>query len=362
MNKLEIAREIINKVDKEMAELFEERMQAAKMVAEYKAERGLPVYDEKREEQVIERNTQYINDEQIRSYYTNFIRYTMKQSRKYQHFLMSGTTVAYAGIEGAFAHIAAKKIVPDGKFTSYPDFQSAYDAVVKGDADLCVLPIENSYAGEVGQVIDVAFNGPLYINGLYEQSIVQNLLGVEGSNIAEVEKVISHPQALMQCAEYIKKHGLETEEATNTAIAAKMVKELNNPKIAAIASDETAENYGLTILDENINTTNNNTTRFALFSRVMLTENTNSNIILFTVKNESGSLCEAVNIISKYGYNMTTLRSRPIKGHMWEYYFFVEIEGDITNDNGQRMMNELSSLCTKLKILGAYTTVERKED
>lgn len=354
MNKLEIAREIINKVDKEMAELFEERMKAAKMVAEYKAERGLPVYDEKREEQVIERNSSYITDDEIRSYYNNFIRYTMKQSRKYQHFLMSGTTVAYAGIEGAFAHIAAKKIVPDGSYISYPDFNSAYESVVKGDCDLCVLPIENSYAGEVGQVIDIAFSGPLHINGIYEQSIIQNLLGIKGSNVSEVERVISHPQALMQCAEYIKKHGLEAEEATNTAIAAKMVKELNNPKVAAIASDETAENYGLEILEKNVNTTNNNTTRFALFSRVMLTENTNSNIILFTVKNESGSLSRTVNIISKYGYNMTALRSRPIKGLMWEYYFFAEIEGDLTTPGGKMMLEELGTLCEKIKVLGAY--------
>ena len=354
MNKLEIAREIINKVDKEMAELFEERMKAAKMVAEYKKERGLPIYDEKREEQVIERNTQYIYDDEIKSYYNNFIRYTMKQSKKYQHFLMSGTTVAYAGIEGAFAHIAAKKIVPDGSYVAYPDFQSAYDAVVKGDADLCVLPIENSFAGEVGQVIDVAFNGSLHITGIYEQSIVQNLLGIEGTYVTDIEKVISHPQALMQCAEYIKKHGLETEEASNTAIAAKMVKELNNPKIAAIASEETASNYGLKVLDENINTANNNTTRFALFSRVMNTENTNSNIILFTVKNESGSLCEAVNIISKHGYNMTTLRSRPIKGLMWEYYFYVEIEGDLSTNSGLRMIDELSEFCDEFKVLGAY--------
>ncbi len=354
MNKLEIAREIINKVDKEMAELFEERMRAAQMVAEYKKERGLPIYDEKREEQVIEKNSQYIANDEIRSYYNNFIRYTMKQSRKYQHFLMSGTTVAYAGIEGAFAHIAAKKIVPDGSFISYPDFLSAYEAVVKGDCDLCVLPIENSYAGEVGQVIDIAFSGNLHINGIYEQSIVQNLLGIDGANPSQIEKVISHPQALMQCADYIKKHGLETEEATNTAIAAKMVKELNNPKVAAIASDETAENYGLNILETNINTVNNNTTRFALFSRVMLTENANSNIILFTVKNESGSLSKAVNIISRYGYNMTTLRSRPIKGLMWEYYFFVEIEGDITCRNGQMMLNELGELCDKIKVLGSY--------
>lgn len=354
MNKLEIARDIINKVDKEMAELFEERMKAAQMVAEYKKERGLPIYDEKREEQVIEKNSQYILNDEIRSYYNNFIRYTMKQSRKYQHFLMSGTTVAYAGIEGAFAHIAAKRIVPDGSFISYPDFMSAYEAVVKGDCDLCVLPIENSYAGEVGQVIDIAFSGPLHINGIYEQSIVQNLLGIEGASALQIEKVISHPQALMQCAEYIKKHGLDTEEATNTAIAAKMVKELNNPKVAAIASDETAETYGLEIIETNINTVNNNTTRFALFSRVMLTENTNSNIILFTVKNESGSLSKAVSIISRYGYNMTTLRSRPIKGLMWEYYFFVEIEGDISCPSGQMMLSELEELCDKIKVLGSY--------
>lgn len=359
MNNLEKAREKINLADKKMAELFEERMLAVKEVALFKAEHGLDVFDRAREEQVIEKNTEYIKNDEIRGYYLNFIRNTMKQSRNYQHYLMSGTTVAYSGVEGAFAHIAAKKIMPDGKTVACPDFKSAYDAVVSGEADLCVLPVENSFAGEVGQVIDIAFSGPLFINRIYELSVVQNLLGVKGASIAGIEKVISHSQALMQCGDYIKKHSFEMEEAENTAIAAQYVAKCNNPKLAAIASEETAENYGLEILEKNINSSNTNTTRFAVFSRVNSFENTNRKILMFTVKNEAGSLSNAIATIAKYGYNMTSLRSRPVKDGMWEYYFYAEIEGDFGNENAEPMIKELSNICSKVKVAGAYLSTDK---
>ena len=147
-----------------------------------------------------------------------------------QHKLLEGMKVGYSGVEGAFAHIAAGRIFPESNRISCRDFKSAYEWVANGECDVAVLPIENSYAGEVGQTIDLIFSGGLFINGIYELEIHQNLLGLPDATVDDIKKVTSHPQALGQCHDYIKLRGFDTEEANNTAIAAKTVAETNDKK------------------------------------------------------------------------------------------------------------------------------------
>ena len=354
-NKLEEARKIINKVDAQMAELFVERMRAAEMVSEYKKEFGLPILDKDRENAVIEKNASLVDDDVIRGYYIDYIKNLMGISRTYQYRLQNGLKVAYSGVEGAFAHIAAGRIFPDSNRVSYRDFKSDYDSVVRGESDVAVLPIENSYAGEVGQTIDLIFSGSLYINGIYELEIHQNLIGLMDATIDDIKKVTSHPQALSQCHDYIKLRGFDTEESNNTAVAAKTVVDMNDKSLGAIASVETAEIYGLKVIEANINKSGENTTRFAVLSKVKADSPTLLNsVLMFTVKNEAGSLAKAISIIGKYGYNMTALRSRPLKKHSWQYYFYIEIDGTTQNENGQKMIEELSEICDKLKIAGTY--------
>ena len=160
-NKLDEARKIINEVDSEMAELFVKRMRAAEMVYEHKKEFGLPILDQAREDVVIEKNTKLIGDDTLRGYYIDFLKNIMSISRAYQYRMQSGLKVAYSGVEGAFAHIAAGRIFPEGNRISCRDFKAAYASVVNGENDVAVLPIENSYAGEVGQTIDLIFSGSL---------------------------------------------------------------------------------------------------------------------------------------------------------------------------------------------------------
>lgn len=354
-NKLEEARQIINEVDCQMAELFIKRMRAAEMVFEHKKEFGLPILDEKREAAVVEKNTALIEDNVLKEYYTLYLKNLMSLSRAYQYRMQSGLKVAYSGVEGAFAHIAAGRIFPEGNRISCRDFKSAYDSVVRGECDVAVLPIENSYAGEVGKTIDLIFSGELFINGIYELEIHQNLLGIPGSSIEDIKKVTSHPQALGQCHDYIKLRGFQTEDASNTAIAAKTVLEMNDKTLGAIASVETAEIYGLKVLESNINKSGENTTRFAVVSKTKAENPTLSNsVLMFTVKNEAGSLANAISIIGKYGYNMTALRSRPLKKHSWQYYFYIEIDGTTNNEEGKKMLEELSQVCDKLKIAGTF--------
>lgn len=356
MADIEKARREINEADRQMALLFEKRMQAVQEVAAYKLERGLQIFDEKREREVIARNSELVRDSAIRSYYVNWLTNTMELSKKYQRTMISGHKVAYSGVPGAFANIAAKKIFPDCEAVPYPDFRAAYKACEEGECDCAILPIENSYNGDVGQVMDLAFFGSLYINGVYEAEIVQNLLAVKGTTIDEVKTVISHPQALGQCDEYIRRHGFEKREAVNTAVAAKEVAESGRHDIAAIGSDEAAEQYGLKKLAVHINESGTNTTRFAVFSRVQKDDSRGDDrfIMLFTVKNEPGSLGKAVSAIGENGFNLRALKSRPTKDSSWRYYFFAEGEGCIDSYEGRRMLAQLTPNCLSVKVIGSY--------
>ncbi|MBE6649228.1 MAG: bifunctional chorismate mutase/prephenate dehydratase [Ruminococcaceae bacterium] len=354
-NRLDEARAIINSVDKQMADLFIERMKAVEIVYEHKREHGLPILDQNRENEVIERNSASIEDELMKEYYIDYLKNLMSISRSFQYRMQNGLKIAYSGVEGAFAHIASGRIFPKGNRIPHRDFKSAYEAVAKGECDVAVLPIENSYAGEVGQTIDLIFSGGLFINGIYELEIHQNLLGVEGSTVESIKKVTSHPQALAQCHEYIKSHGFDTEDSNNTAIAAKAVADSKDKSIGAIASVETAEIYGLKVLDKNINKSGENTTRFAVLSKVRAkTPSLSNSVLMFSVKNEAGSLANAISIIGKYGFNMTALRSRPMRKHSWQYYFYVEIDGTTDTENGKNMIEELKQVCDKLKIAGTF--------
>lgn len=359
MDLLQEARKIINEVDAQMADLFVQRMKAAEMVAQYKQAHGMPIQDPEREEAVVRNGSALVKDETLRGYYTDFMRDTMAISRRYQHLLMNGMKVAYSGTEGAFGYIAAHKLFPDAEKVAYGDFKSAYDSVVNGDCDAVVLPLENSYAGEVGQVTDLMFSGPLYVNHVLPLSVTHNLLTVEGATMDTIKTVVSHPQALSQCEDFISAHGYQQISYANTALAAKYVAELNDPTVAAIASLESAEKFGLQVLVEGINQSMVNTTRFAVLSK---SENRNVGkqhgahfILVFTVRNEAGALAQALNIIGLYDFNMRTLRSRPMHELLWQYYFYVEAEGNIHSSDGERMLKELSICCDKIKCVGSFT-------
>ena len=271
--------------------------------------------------------------------------------------------IAYSGIEGSFAAMAVGEIFPDAQKVSCRTFREAYSIVEKGQADAAVLPIENSYAGEVGQVSDLMFSGSLQVVGVYELSISQCLLGVSGSSVESIKTVISHPQALEQCGEFIAKCGYETIPYENTARAAQEVSERSDLSVGAIASSETAKLYGLTILEYDINESSQNVTRFAVFTRRDETneyaekaaQKAKNTILIFTIRDFAGALARAISIIGKHNYNMRVIRSRPVKEYNWQYYFFTEIEGVLDSEEGWRMLEQLKTACEKIKVVGTYS-------
>ena len=358
MKDLKELRKEITEVDNEMAELFVRRMRLVSSVADYKMQNALPVLDPGREAQVLEMGAARVPDEELRSYYISFLKEVMTISRRYQRSKMKGLRVAYCGTEGAFAHIAACRLFPGAQKIPFSSFRKAYEAVEKGDCDCSVLPVENSFAGDVDQVNDLMFSGSLHVNGMYDLPVTHDLLGLPGSSISDVKTVVSHPQALSQCSSSIQEHGLAEKEYPNTALAAEYVKKMNDKNIAAIGSAESAELFGLSVVARSINDDRSNTTRFAVFSRVENhCEKSGSQpyfSLVFTARNEAGALAKALTIIGNHGFNMRTLRSRPMKELLWQYYFYVEAEGDIYGQEGIKCIEEMKECGDKIKIVGAY--------
>lgn len=358
MRDLSEIRRDINEIDEEMRKLFVKRMKAVKEVADYKTAHGLPILDSDRERAVVESNASKLDSDELRPFFVNFLEGNMVISRSYQDMLINGMRVAYSGTTGAFAYIACSKLFKNARKLAYPNFESAYNACVSGACDCAVLPIENSYNGEVGAVTDLMLSGELKVNGVVDIDINHCLIGLPGAKVADIKRVISHPQALAQCKGYLGRLGLCGEEFENTALAAEEISRLGDMSVAAIASEEAAKIFGLEVIEKNINEQRSNTTRFAVFSRSEHKYDENLpglySIMLFTVKNEAGALAKALDIIGKHNFNMRTLRSRPVKDAMWQYYFYIEAEGNINSKEGKRMLEDLGEYCDKVKFIGSY--------
>ena len=352
-------REQIDLADKEIAKNFEKRMQAVSAVAAYKKDTGIPVEDREREKAIIEKNLRYIENSEITGYYSELAEKMIELSKKYQFRLNSGMKIAYNGTEGAFAHIASQSIFPGTELISNDSFEETYNSVVEGKCDVAVLPIENSSAGEVGAVVDLMYGGPLNVNGVYTLPVSHNLLGLPGTEFDKISTVVSHPMALAQCEKYIKKYGWQLTTAESTAAAARYVSQQNNPRLAAIGSEETAKANCLEVISRNINDQRDNTTKFAVFSKQISNDIPGKKIekfiLLFTVNDKPGALVKTLSVIAEYGFNMQVLRSRPVKDKAWQYYFYTEIEGNCNSESARKMAEKLKEQCETIKIIGHFS-------
>lgn len=357
MNLLEKARLQINEIDKQMAELFEKRMQAVEDVVAYKMENNMQVLDSSREKELIAKNLNYIENDKYKDSYLEYFHEMLKISKNYQKQIINKDRIGYGGTKGAFSHIAAMKMFPNHKLKAYVTFEEVVKAVENGDLEYGVIPFENSSTGEVAETSDLLRDHNVYIQGIYDLQITQNLLVVPSATLEDIKEVYSHPQGFSQCALFLKGRNFTKINYPNTAIAAEMVSSKQDKSKAAIASVETANIFGLDVLIENINTSSDNTTRFIVISKEMNVEGEYFQM-LFTVKNESGTLAKAMNAIAAYGFNMRSIKSRAIPNEPWSYYFHVEIEGNLKDENAQAMIENLKKHCTDVKLLGAYSRRE----
>ena len=355
MDALEQARAEIDAVDTQLAALFERRMAAVLQVAEYKRAHGLPIYDAARETAVLEKAAARIQSPALRPYYKDHVQNLMDVAKQYEAVVLGQNRAAYQGVEGAFAHIALKALFPHAEAVSYPTWDEVFDAVERGDAAHGVVPFENSHAGDVSAVLDLCYNHPdLWVVDVYDLPVSQNLLVLPGTQLNELKMVYSHQQAIAQSETFLRQFHLPATAMPNTAMAAKFVADGGDRGLAAIASVETAALYGLEVLVPSINTDGDNTTRFIVLSREKPTAG-NRFSLLFTVDNKPGKLAEVIQIIGASGYDMESIKSRPLPHVPFDYYFYVELVGDPTADETAALLRELDHTCRTVRLLGVYT-------
>jgi chorismate mutase/prephenate dehydratase len=265
--------------------------------------------------------------------------------------------VVFQGVEGAYSQQAMQEFFgADTKSRHVDTWRDAMEAIAQGDADYAVLPIENSSAGSVSENYDLLAEYDIAIVGEQIIPIDHCLLGVQGASLSDITDVYSHPQALMQCSKYLDDHGgWETHSMKNTAGAAKKVCEKNEKSKAAIAAGITAEIYGLAILDRKIQNNKNNFTRFIIVSGQKVFDRKADKIsITFEIPHRSGSLYRTLSHLIENDLNMNRIESRPIQGKTWEYRFFIDIEGSLTDPKVQRALLGLERETEQLRILGNY--------
>ena len=264
--------------------------------------------------------------------------------------------VVYQGVEGAYSHIVTKKLFPDINIENVNTFEDAIKEVLDRNALYCVVPIENSSAGIVTDVYDLLLKKDVVIVAEYDLHISHCLLGTKDANIEDIKTVYSHPQALMQCASYLREHRDWSQVSfLNTAVSAKKVKDDNSKAQAAIASELSANLYDLKILDRGINRNSNNTTRFVVLSKdKIFSESSNKLSLILELPHEKGMLYNILGIFVLNGLNLVKIESRPIPEKTFEYRFFIDIEGNLNSPNVSNVLEILKEKVPFLKVLGNY--------
>lgn len=361
MNKLEQARQTIDKVDKQIAKLYEERLDAVKDVIQYKIENNLPILDTGREDRILEKNQKYIQNEEYIAPYLDFMKKVMSNSRDFQQTMLSQDIVAYAGVEGAFSHMVAERLFPGAPKLNFSSFDEVFKSVVSKKAHYGVIPFENTNSGLVGEVLDALLEYPVYIQQVADQKIKQCLLGVPGATLKDIEWVYSKDQALAQSKEFLKGLQVQTVAYPNTAMAAQYVASQKDKHKAAIGAKENAGLYGLEVLATNIEENVENTTRFLVIGPEPKKTGERFSVCI-TIQHQSGALAKIIEIIAQYGMNMQSIQSRPIKGHPFEYYFFIEMDGNLEEDNTKACLDTMRKACQNIKVLGTYNLKKEEEE
>jgi prephenate dehydratase len=263
--------------------------------------------------------------------------------------------VAFQGEAGAYSEQAVYGYF--GKVEAVPceSFDSVFENVSSGKCEAGLIPIENSLAGSIHQNYDLLLNNVLYITGEYFLRVRHCLIALPGVQITEIKKAISHPQALGQCAAYLKKYGIGSEAVFDTAGSVKMLKESGLRDTAAIASRQAAEIYGMQILEQDIEDNPENYTRFLSIAPMKVIPHAEAKTsIVFTLKNEPGSLFNALRVFALRNIDLTRIESRPLVGKPWEYLFYIDFLGAAGEELVDGALEHLKEFALMLRVLGSY--------
>lgn len=374
-------RDEIDKIDNQIVELYEQRMKIAEGVARFKIATGKKVFDKEREISKLNTLSAKASSEFTKIGIMELFEQIMAVSRKKQYqllnengiveppafdavdgFVNANAKIVFQGVEGAYSQQAMMQYFGSQCDSFHVEtWKDAMEAIKSGQADFAVLPIENSSAGIVSENYDLLVEYDNYIVGEQIIHINHVLMGLPEAKLSDITGVYSHPQALMQCGDYLYEHSKwEQISMKNTAVAAKKIRDDKDIHQAAIASQLTAQIYGLKILDENISNSENNATRFIIVTNKTIngkricSKDATRISICFEVAHKSGSLYHMLSHFIYNNVNMTNIQSRPIKDKTWEYRFFVDIEGSLQDSAVINALKGIEEEAASMKILGTY--------
>ena len=266
--------------------------------------------------------------------------------------------IAYQGVAGAYSHIASMTVYPGQEYLPCDTFEKAMKLVSEGEADLAMIPVENSNAGRVSDVHFLLPQTGLHIIGEFFLPINHQLLGLPGTKLADVKSASLHPQALAQCSEFLKRHGLKPTASIDTALSCQDVLKFQDKSIAAIASKLAGEIYGLDVVAPNIENARNNTTRFLIMAReAEIPEDDGGEFItsfIFKAKNIPAALYKALGGFATNGINITKLESYLLEGKFVSAQFYAEIESHPSRKAFHNAFDELKFFSESIHVLGTY--------
>ena len=370
----------IDKIDDELLKLFCARMELSAQVADYKRERGLPIYVPAREREILQNVAQKAGTE-FSDYARSLYSTIFELSRGYQarrngkeitlfreitaaientpRLFPRSAMVACQGVEGAYSQLACEKIFPNPMILYFKNFEGVFSAIEKGMCRYGVLPIENSTAGSVNQVYDLMIQHNFSIVRTFRLKVDHNLLVNPGTKLEDIREIYSHQQAISQCAGFLAKlPNVNVMAVENTAVAAEMVASSGRKDVAALSSRSCAQLYGLENIAPSIQDKGNNRTRFICISKNLeIYPGADKTSIMMILPHKPGALYRVLARIYTLGINVTKLESRPLPDREFEFMFYFDLETSIYSEEFVQLMCELDDFCEEFKYLGSFSEV-----
>lgn len=366
----------IDQIDNEIVRLFQERMDVAAKIAEYKKEQGMPILQPAREREKLAEVSEK-SREDMQSYMRVLYSLLFELSRTYQErgnrtelydkieyaientprLFPQGATVACQGVEGAYSQLACEKLFKNPRIQYFRNFEGVFSAIEAGFCQYGILPIENSTAGSVKRVYDLMVKHNFSIVRSTRMKVDHCLLAKDEHS--EIKEIFSHEQAIAQSATFLKSLGnVKITVCENTAIAAMMVAQSDRKDVAALSSRMCAELYGLKILKSGVQDEGNNHTRFLCISKnTEIYPGADKTSVMMVLPHKPGALYKVLARLYALGINLLKLESRPLPERDFEFMFYLDLETSVYSQEFARLMCEIGGICEEFRYLGSYSEV-----
>ncbi len=373
-------RQQIDSIDAQLVELFHQRMDVSRDIAQCKKAEGRRVYDPVREREKLAEIAE-ASGEDMREYSTILWSLLMDLSKTYQERMCAEeaplsrriaaavestpkefpgfASVACQGVEGAYSQIACEKLFSVPSIMYFKSFDAVFSAIEKGFCKYGVLPIENSTAGSVNQVYDLMMKHNFHIVRSVRIKIDHSLMAKKGVKRADVREIVSHEQAINQCADFLKSLGnVKITVCENTAQAAKMVAQSDRNDLAALSSHNCKDLYDLEVIEESVQDKGSNFTRFICISKDLeIYPGADKTSIMAVTAHKPGALYKLMSRFFAYGINLTKLESRPLPDRNFEFMFYFDLDKTVYSPSLLRLLGEMGEMCERFEYLGTYSEV-----